>query len=97
LVLGCVCLGTAVSGASKPVGGCTFLQSQATVTCMAKVSCADQTNAITTADALFNTCDAGQDIAVSQVQDMITQFESDVFFRCCIGNARGGQMNLGTN
>ena len=97
LVLVCICLGTSVSAASKPVGGCTFLQTEATVTCMAKVSCAGETSAITAAEALFDTCDAGRDIAVSQVQDMIAQFQDQVFFRCCIGNARGGQMNLGTN
>jgi len=83
----CVSLPLAAMAASRPVQGCQILQDRAREVCMAKVSCTEVAAAVRRVRPLFAECAAGQQVSGQTVLQAISQFESDLYFQCCIGNA----------
>ena len=86
LLMGLCLAPLATQAASKPVKGCQLLQQQASLICMAKVSCSNSTPAIDHIRPLFAGCAAGQQVPATAVQNAIDRFESALVFQCCIGN-----------
>lgn len=77
---------SALAAGRKP-DGCQILQDRGAMTCMAKVSCSRSAVAIARVRPLFTQCAAGEPLSRRQAEDALSQFESDLYFQCCIGNA----------
>ena len=73
--------------ASRPVEGCQILRDRGSEVCMAKVSCDAAAAAVRRVRPLFADCAAGQQIPRQTVLQALSQFKSDLYFQCCIGNA----------
>lgn len=91
--IACVSLPLAGMAASRPVQGCQILQDRAGEVCMAKVSCTAAAAAIRWVRPLFSHCAAGQQVSRETVLQALSQFESDLYFQCCIGNALAPSLN----
>jgi hypothetical protein len=91
--LACLCLPLAALAASRPVEGCQILRDRGSEVCMAKVSCDAAAAAVRRVRPLFAGCAAGQQIPRQTVLQALSQFESDLYFQCCIGNALAPSLN----
>ena len=85
--LTCLSLPLAAMAASRPVEGCQILRDRGSEVCMAKVSCDAAAAAVRRVRPLFADCAAGQQIPRQTVLQALSQFKSDLYFQCCIGNA----------
>lgn len=83
----CLLLGDPAQAAGRKPDGCQVLQDRGAVICMAKVSCSSSAGAIAQVRSLFAQCAAGAPLPRQQVLQALDQFESNLYFQCCIGNA----------
>ncbi|SDE42723.1 hypothetical protein [Ruegeria marina] len=67
--------------------GCEILREAAEPTCMAKVDCGNQVEAIETATSAFQLCTEGKTMSASEAQSILRQFTNVRYYQCCAGNA----------
>lgn len=92
LVTGLILPGAAPA-ASRSVSGCQILQDRASIICKAKISCQDSQTAIDAIKPLLEQCAAGQEPPRQDALHRLSQFKSDLYFQCCIGNAYAAELN----
>lgn len=83
----------AAFAASRSVSGCQILQDRASILCKAKISCQDSQAAISAITPLLEQCATGQEQPRQDVLHRLSQFKSDLYFQCCIGNAYAAELN----
>ena len=91
MLLGVLTLGLMLTASAQAAGrkpdGCQILQDRGAVVCMAKVSCRDSATAMAQVRPLFAQCAVGDPLSRRQAEAILSQFKSDLYFQCCIGNA----------